>query len=589
MRARWAHRRAGRGPGDAAPRRPPSRRSRDAARRGEVRPTPRTRRLPLVASILFHGGRIHVRSGVSAEALLVRDGRVAAVGRASDVAHDAGSPERVDLRGGLMTPGWFDAHVHFMWWGFQMAEIDLRSTKTLDEALEVIGRRARELAPGAWLTGGRFDKNNWGRWPTAAELDRVTGDRPAVMRSRDGHSRWLNTAALRAAKIGKDTPAPEGGAIFRDAAGVPTGVLQERANELADRAVPAATEADCDAATMRAQDEALKRGVTGVESLEQASSYAAAQRAHDRGDLKLRAVMGIPHRSLALSLPTTGTPPQIRDTAPFDFEAALATGMRTGQGDEWLQLGHVKYFTDGALGSQTAALEEPYEGTEDRGILTFDPIELRTDVARAAAAGLAAAIHAIGDRAVRVALDAIAPTRVTLPKLRQRLEHVQLVREEDLGRFGALGVIASMQPIHCTSDRDLADRYWGSRRTPRAYPWRTLLERGAVLAFGSDAPVEPIDPLVGIHAALTRRRPSDKDAWFPNQRLTLDEALHGYTAAAAYATGREREWGTLEPGMRCDATVVDRDLATLREDELLEARVRATITDGVVRHADGLT
>lgn len=541
-----------------------------------------------MASTLFHGGRIHVRSGVSADALLARDGRVAAVGRAADLASDAGTAERVDLRGGLMTPGWFDAHVHFMWWGFQMAEIDVRATKTIDEALEIVRRRARDLAPGQWLTGGRFDKNNWGRWPTAADLDRVTGDRPAVLRSRDGHSRWLNTAALRAARIGKDTVAPEGGAIFRDASGAPTGVLQERANELADRAVPPATEADCDAATMRAQDEALKRGVAGIESLEQVSSYAALRRARERGDLKLRVVMGIPHRSLALSLPTTGTPPQIRDTTPFDFEAALETGMRTGQGDEWLQFGHVKFFTDGALGSQTAALEEPYEGTEDRGILTFDPIELRTDVARAAAAGLAAAIHAIGDRAVRVALDAVAPTRVTSPALRQRLEHIQLVREEDLGRFGALGVIASMQPIHCTGDRDLADRYWGARRTPRAYPWRTLLERGAVLAFGSDAPVEPIDPLLGIHAAVTRRRPSDKEAWFPAQRLTLDEALHAYTAGAAYSTGREREWGTLEVGMRCDATVVDRDLAKLNGDEILEAKVSATVTDGVVRYADGL-
>ena len=541
-----------------------------------------------MASTLFHGGRVHVRSGVSAEALLSRDGRVVAVGRASDLARDAGKAERVDLRGGLMTPGWFDAHVHFMWWGFQMAELDLRATKTIDEALEQIGGRAREVRPGGWLTGGRFDKNNWGRWPTAADLDRVTGDRPTVMRSRDGHSRWLNTAALRAAEIGKDTVAPDGGAIFRDATGAPTGVLQERANELADRAVPAATEADCDAATMRAQDEALKRGVTGVESLEQASSYAALKRARDRGQLKVRALMGIPHRSLALSLPTTGTPPQIRDTAPFDFEAALRTGMRTGQGDEWLQLGHVKFFSDGALGSQTAALEDPYEGTDDRGILTFDPLELRTDVARAAAGGLAVAIHAIGDRAVRVALDAIAPTRITSPALRQRLEHIQLVREEDLGRFGALGIIASMQPIHCPSDRDLADRYWGPKRTPRAYPWRTLLERGAVLAFGSDAPVEPIDPLLGIHAAVTRRRPGDRDAWFPAQRLTLDEAIHGYTAGAAYSTGREREWGTLEVGMRCDATVVDRDLAKLDGNELLDARVTGTITDGVVRYEDGL-
>jgi predicted amidohydrolase YtcJ len=478
-----------------------------------------------------------------------------------------------------------------------MAELDLRETKTIDEALEMIGRRARVLAPGQWLTGGRFDKNSWGRWPTAADLDRVTGDRPAVMRSRDGHARWLNTAALRAAKIGKDTVAPDGGAIFRDAVGAPTGVLQERANELADRAVPPATEADCDAAILRAQDEALKRGITGVESLEQASSYAALRRARDRGKLTVRALMGIPHRSLAPSPATTVAPrpgapapatPQIRDTAPFDFESALRTGLRTGEGDEWVRLGHVKFFTDGALGSQTAALEEPYEGTADRGILTFDPIELRTDVARAAAAGLAVAIHAIGDRAVRVALDAIAPTRVTSPALRQRLEHVQLVRDEDLGRFGALGVIASMQPIHCTSDRDLADRYWGPKRTPRAYPWRTLLERGATLAFGSDAPVEPIDPLLGIHAAVTRRRPGDRDAWFPAQRLTLDEALHGYTAGAAYATEREREWGTLEVGMRCDATVVDRDLAKLTENELLESRVRATVTDGVVRYADGL-
>src|SRR5207244_5579156 len=173
-------------------------------------------------------------------------------------------------------------------------------------------------------------------------------------------------------------------------------------------------------------------------------------------------------------------------------------------------------------------------------------------------------IHAIGDRAVRVALDAIAPSRVTSRQLRQRVEHVQLIREDDLGRFGALGIIASMQPIHCTSDRDLADRHWGPKRTPRAYPWRTLLERGAVLAFGSDAPVEPIDPLLGIHAAVARKRPSDRDAWTPAQRLTLDQALAASSAGCAYATARERESGTLEPGMRCDATVVDRDLATLR-------------------------
>jgi predicted amidohydrolase YtcJ len=541
-----------------------------------------------VSATLFHGGRIHVRSGVSAEALLQRDGRIVAVGQAADLAREAGRAERIDLRGGLMTPGWFDAHVHFMWWGFQMAEVDLRDCRSLDAAVAMVQARSREMRPGQWLTGGRFDKNRWGAWPSARDLDRATGDRPAVLRTRDGHARWLNSAALRAAGITRSTPTPSGGAILHDAHGEPTGILQERANELADRAVPPATETECDAAVARAQTEALRRGVTGVESLEQASSYAAFTRARERGTLAVRVVMGIPHRSLATSLPTTGTPPQIRDTARFDFESALAQGMKTGDGDEWLQLGHVKFFSDGALGSQTAALEEPYEGTDDRGILTFDPIELRADVARAAAAKLAVAIHAIGDQAVRVALDAIAPSRVTTRELRQRVEHVQLVREEDLGRFGALGIVASMQPIHCTSDRDLADRYWGPRRTPRAYPWRSLLERGAVLAFGSDAPVEPIDPLLGIHAAVTRRRPTDRDAWFPQQRLTLDEAIHAYTAAAAFSTGREREWGTLEPGMRCDATVLDRDLAMLHEDQLLEAKIAATITDGVLRFAEGI-
>src|SRR5207247_732415 len=183
MRARWPDRRACWRPGDAAPRSPLPRRSRDEARGGEVRSPPRSRWLPLMSSTLFRGGRIHVRSGVSAEALLARDGRVAAVGRESDLARDAGTTERVDLGGGLMTPGWFDAHVHFMWWGFQMAEIDLRPCRTLEEALAIIGQRARELEPGRWLTGGRFDKNTWGRWPSAADLDGVTGARPGGLRS----------------------------------------------------------------------------------------------------------------------------------------------------------------------------------------------------------------------------------------------------------------------------------------------------------------------------------------------------------------------------------------------------------------------
>ena len=520
-----------------------------------------------MSAILFHGGRVHVGDGTSAEALLAIDGRVAAVGRLTDLRRAAGGAEVVDLDGGLMTAGWIDAHVHFMWWAIQMGQVDLRDAATVDEALAAIAAHARRLPPGAWLQGGRFDKNRWGRWPTAAELDRATTGRPAALRSRDGHSRWLNTAALRAAGLTATTVIPEGGAIERDADGAPTGILKENANWLADAVVPPPNEEECFAAIARGQAEAHRRGIVAIEDLEPANAFRAFARHHERGELALRVAMGIPYGSL---------------------DAALALGVRTGLGDAWLRVGHLKIFTDGALGSQTAALEEPYADAANRGLLTIDPAVLAQAVARAAEAGIAVAIHAIGDRAVRVALDAIAPTRLTHPELRQRVEHVQLVRADDIARFGALGIIASMQPLHAASDRDLVDRYWGAERAGRAYPWRSLAASGAVLAFGSDAPVEPIDPLDGIHAAVARRRPGDPDRWQPQEALTLDEAIAGYTSGAAFATGRERAAGTLTIGMRADATVVDRDLAALPPEEWAGATVRATVVDGVIRYAAGL-
>ena len=520
-----------------------------------------------MSGLLFSGGRIHTGSGASAEALLARDGRVAAVGGRAELSRAAAGAERVDLRGGLMVPGWSDAHVHFMWWAVQMGQVDLRDATTLGVALELVADRAGELPEGAWLLGGRFDKNRWGRWPTAAELDRATGERPAALRSRDGHARWLNTAALRAASIGRDTESPAGGEIERGPDGLPTGVLKENANLLIDRVVPGPSEAECLDAVRLGQREAWRCGITAIEDLEQANARDALLRLHALGELGLRVDMGIPRA---------------------DLDQAIAAGWRTGDGDAWLRTGHCKIFADGALGSQTAALEEPYEGSDECGILTIEADALSREVVRAAAAGIAVAIHAIGDRAVRIALDAIEPTRRTHPGLRQRLEHVQLVREEDLSRFGRLGVIASMQPLHATSDRDLVDRYWGSHRAVRAYPWRTLASGGAVLAFGSDAPVEPIDPLLGIYAAVARQRPGDVDRWYPQQALAVDEALAGYAAGVAYATGREHERGTLAPGMLCDATIIDRDLISLPPDDWLGARVTGTVTGGVTRFADGL-
>ncbi|MBI3522802.1 MAG: amidohydrolase family protein, partial [Chloroflexi bacterium] len=283
-------------------------------------------------ALLFHGGRVHVGDGTTGDALLARDGRVVAVGRGVDLGREAGDAERIDLRGGLMVPGWCDAHVHFMWWAIQRTQVDLRDAATVDEALGLIATYAAALPRTGWILGGRFDKNRWGRWPTAQELDRVSGGRPAALRSRDGHSRWLNSHALALAGIDARTLSPAGGEIDHAADGSPTGILKENANWLADAAVPAPTAEECVVALRRGQADAWARGLVGIEDLEAANAFDAFRVLHTSGALGLRVVMGTPIGEL---------------------DAALAEGRRTGDGDEWLRAGHLKIFTDGALGSQT--------------------------------------------------------------------------------------------------------------------------------------------------------------------------------------------------------------------------------------------
>ncbi len=520
-------------------------------------------------SVVFANGRVYLGAGRFADALVSKHGRVVATGDVGAVRREHPEAKVIDLRAGLMLPGFTDAHCHFLWWAIQEAwRIDLASERTIESALGTIDAYTGSLPENAWILGGRFDKNVWGRWPTRDELDRVSHGRPAALRSKDGHSRWANSAALRVAKIGRDTPTPEGGEIDRDPSGEPTGILRENAIRLLDAVIPQPSGAECLAAIRSGQRDALARGLTAIHDLD--SPMPPARRAFEelfeRNELALRVHLGIPHTSL---------------------DAALDLGVRSGSGNEWLRWSNLKIFTDGALGSQTAALEEPYEGTDYRGVLTVDPERLQLDVRRAADGGLAVAIHAIGDRAVRAALDAIAASRDVGATLKQRIEHAQLVREEDIPRFVDLGVVASMQPIHATSDRDIAERHWGAR-CRRAYPWRSLLEAGVWLAFGSDAPVEPIDPLLGLYAAVARKRPDDAGPWYPEQGLTLEQAVAGYTLGPAVALGRAGELGTLEVGKWCDAVVLDRDIFREPAEALLDARVRATITAGVVRYEAGL-
>jgi len=384
-----------------------------------------------------------------------------------------------------------------------------------------------------------------------------------------------------------------GGKIARGGDGEPTGILYENAMGLVWAVVPEQPP-EAIAASMRvAEQRALAAGLTGFHDFDGLPAFRALQLLREQGGLDVRVLKGIPREALG---------------------EAAALGLRSGFGDGMLAVGQVKLFADGALGPQTAWMLEPYEGAASSpargaasspargaasspargatgtGIPTLTPDELRADIARAHAAGLACAVHAIGDAAVRAVLDAFEAvgagrSGAGRPRLPDRIEHVQLVAAADLPRLAPLGVVASMQPTHATSDMEIADRHWGAR-CATAYAWRSVLSAGAALAFGSDCPVEAVDPLAGIHAAVTRRRADGSpgpDGWRPEQRLTVEQAVRAFTLGAAHAAGREADAGTIEPGKLADFTVLEADPFAIDPHEIRSVPVRATIVDGRVR------
>jgi predicted amidohydrolase YtcJ len=525
------------------------------------------------AGVLFEDGRMYVGGpgGARAAALAVEGGRVAAVGDVDDLRRRFPHFARVSLDGRTVLPAFTDSHIHLAGLGLSLRRVDLRSCRALRDAVARVADAAPGGRPGEWIQGGGWDKNLWpeGRFPRRDDLDPVTAGRPAALRSKDGHTVWANSAALALAGITRATPDPEGGTIVRDpATGEPTGLLAERAAHpllaLAGRPSPEAIEQ----AILDASDAVHRVGIAGVHVVEGGEVLAACQRLRARGALGLRVCMMIPEESL---------------------EAAITVGVRSGFGDATIRIGGVKIFSDGALGSQTASMLEPYEGHPDnRGVVVRSADQLRTLVASAAAHGIAAVVHAIGDRANRWVLDAIEAVRSDTVRwgLRHRIEHVQLLHPADLPRLAALGVVASMQPIHCTQDRDIADRYWGAR-SRYAYAFRSLLRYGTHLAFGSDAPVETPDVLAGIYAAVARKRQHEPDrpAWYPEERLTVEEAIRAYTEGPAYASGEERVKGKLLPGYLGDFVALSRDPLTVGPDELPEIRVEMTVVGGTVRYS----
>jgi predicted amidohydrolase YtcJ len=465
------------------------------------------------------------------------------------------SPEVVDLGGRCVLPGFNDAHVHFLQWALAQDELRLEGTRSLEEALQRVAQAARSLPPGRWLRGTGWRAGDWSppRQPRKEHLDAVCGSIPVALSSRDGHSLWLSSAALAAA--GGDLECP-GGVVERDERGEPSGVLREEAawRFRARHVLPAVGEEEWEQSLRAAVRKAAARGVTAIHDKDGGlGALARFQRLHEQGALTVRVWQSLPHERL----------PEL-----------AALGLRSGLGDAYLRLGYLKVFMDGTLGSGTARM------LGGGGVEITSGEELEGIVRRAAEAGWPVAVHAIGDRANRDALDAFERTQqVWRPRgLRQRIEHAQCLHRDDLPRFAALAVAASVQFSHAPSDRDLAEERWRDRLAG-AYAYRSLVESGATVANGSDAPVEELDPLQGIRAAVLRTL-DERPRWRPEQALTVEQALRACTVAPAWLAGDERRRGKLVPGFLADLVVLDRDPVACPPDELSEVRVVATMVGG---------
>jgi predicted amidohydrolase YtcJ len=516
---------------------------------------------------ILHNARIYTldKTRPLASVLVIDHGQIAAVGGSELLGQFEGG-EKQDLRGRVILPGLIDAHLHLHYYAMSLQKIDCE-VGSLEACLQRVHDRALKTARGEWIQGHGWNQNLWGGWPTASDLDRVAPDHPAYLTAKSLHAAWVNSAALKRAGITADTPDPKDGKIQRDAKGAPTGILLEGAVLLAAQIVPEADVAGLADAIDKAQPTLWGFGLTGVHDFDRRESFMALQSLHAEGRLKLRVTKSIPVELL---------------------DQASDLGLRSGFGDDWLRIGSVKAFMDGALGPRTAAMFQPYAGEpENKGILNLDGEQIYEIGRRAADAGLGMAVHAIGDRANHELLDAYEHLRAYetekgLPHLRHRIEHVQLLHPDDAGRLAGLNIIASMQPIHATSDMLMADRFWGDR-TAFAYAAKTQLDKGAHVAFGSDAPVESPNPFLGIHAAVTRRRADGSpsaEGWHPEQRLTVQQAIEGFTAGAAYAAHAEARQGRLAPGTLADLIVLETDPFTCEPEQLGALRSSATMVGG---------
>jgi predicted amidohydrolase YtcJ len=513
------------------------------------------------------------------EAVAISNGRFLAAGASEQIqAYVGPNTQEIDLQGQAAIPGFIDAHVHFIQGGFQLLEIDLKNTRSEAEFVERIGERAKTLKPGRWMEGGDWDEEAWpdSKLPTRWMIDSVTPNNPVFLSRYDGHAVLANSLALKLAGVTKDTRDRAGGVIVRDPHSLePTGVLKDAAQDLVARVIPRPTPDEFEEALKAGLAEARRVGVTSVQDI---SVDGDSPTGSFTGEIELL------RRAEYEGWLTC----RFYEITPIaDWQRLADAGLAQGMGSDFLKMGAVKGFADGSLGSRTAWMWDPFTDDPGNGGLPLPlmnpPAKMEAAVAASNKAGIQVAIHAIGDRANAEMLDIFARVGgANTARRRFRIEHAQHLRPQDIRRFGKLGVIASMQPYHAIDDGRWAEKRIGHERARSSSAWRSLLEAGAPLAFGTDWPVAPLDPLLGVYAAVTRATLDGKhpEGWFPEQRLSVEQALRAYTQGSAYAAFEEKEKGTIAPGQLADIVVLSDDLFSIPPERIKEVHVVITIVGG---------
>jgi len=538
-----------------------------------------------MTELLLVNGQLHAQDARYSEAtaVAIRGRRIRWVGNDEEIHASAGPDARViDLEGRLVLPGLTDAHFHFYEWALGLRRFPMANVDSLEDLQRRLAQRAQETPLGEWILGQGWNESRWAepRLPTVAVLDEVAPHHPVIVWRNDFHLAVANSRAMQEAGITAGMVNPSQGIIDRDDAGRPTGILRELAINLVTDVIPQPTEEEIIEAMQEGFGILHQLGVTGVHDYrvmggaDGPPAFRAYQRLQAAGELALRVWMQIPGERL---------------------DEAVALGLRTGMGDDRLRVGHVKMFADGGQGARTAWMLEPYEDTSECGMPITPMDEISRAVERADGAGLAVAIHAIGDRANRELIGVFERTlesrrvaRSAPPAAPHRMEHVQMIRPDDVSRLAQLDVVASVQPIHCPDDIPMVESSVGSRAR-FAYPFRDLQEAGVKMAFGSDCPVADPNPILGIHAAITRRTGdgTPPGGWYPEQRLTAAEAVWGFTMGGAQATARDGHQGSITPGKLADLVVLDRDILALEQTapmEIAQAKVVMTVFDGRIVH-----